>query len=152
MTREEEDQVSMNKTLVLLGGEDPEDHKFIRMKAVTRLTQVAEKDTDVNKMENNNVSIRRRWREEEEMQRCCNVLVLAESMAKKRDKRKTKKKGKFCKISMPYMPNVSYPYPRMHSWLAILVEKPTLNYWGWVGTTASTRWNRHYHFWTRHHH
>ena len=45
----------MNETLVLLGGEDPEDHKFIRMKVVTVLTQVAEKDTDVNKMENNNV-------------------------------------------------------------------------------------------------
>ena len=49
----------MNETLVLLGGEDPEDHKFIRMKVVTMLTQVAENDTDVNEMENDNVSIRR---------------------------------------------------------------------------------------------
>ena len=50
----------MNETLVLLGGEDPEDHKFIRTKVVTMLTQMAERDTDVNKMENDNVSTRRR--------------------------------------------------------------------------------------------
>ena len=50
----------MNETLVLLGSEDPEDHTFIRMKVVTMLTQVAEKDTEVNKMENNKMSIRRR--------------------------------------------------------------------------------------------
>ena len=50
----------MNETLVLLGGEDPEDDKFIKMEEVTMLTQLAENDTDVNEMENDNVSIRRR--------------------------------------------------------------------------------------------
>ena len=50
----------MHETLVLQGGEDPEDIKFIRMKVVTMLTQVAEKDTDFNKKENDNVSFRRR--------------------------------------------------------------------------------------------
>ena len=38
----------MNETLVLLGGEDPEDHKFIKTEVVTMLTQVAENDTDVS--------------------------------------------------------------------------------------------------------
>ena len=49
MNQEEDDQVNMNETLVLLGGEDPEDNKLIRIKVVTMITQVAEKDTDVNK-------------------------------------------------------------------------------------------------------
>ena len=40
----------MNETLVLLGGEDPKDHKFIRTKVVTMLTLVAENDNDVDEM------------------------------------------------------------------------------------------------------
>ena len=46
MNWEEDNQVNMNKTLVLLQGENPEDHKFIRMKAVTMVSQVAENDTN----------------------------------------------------------------------------------------------------------
>ena len=60
MNQEEDNQVNMNETLVLLGGGNPKDHKFISMKVVTMLTRVAENDTDVNEMKNNNVSIRRR--------------------------------------------------------------------------------------------
>ena len=33
-----------------LGGENPKDHRFIRMKLVTMLTWVAENENDVGKM------------------------------------------------------------------------------------------------------
>ena len=33
-----------------LGGEDPKDHKFIRMKVVTMMSQVAENESNVGEM------------------------------------------------------------------------------------------------------
>ena len=49
----------MNETLVMSGGEDPEDHKFIRKKVVTMLTLVAENENDVGEMKSNNMSRKR---------------------------------------------------------------------------------------------
>ena len=52
----------MNETLVMSGSEDPEDHKFIRMKVVTMLTLAAENESknenDVDEMKSDNVSRR----------------------------------------------------------------------------------------------
>ena len=127
----EEDQVNMNETLVLLGGED---HKFIRMKVVTMLTQVAGKDTDVNKMENNNLSIRRRWWEEVEMQQCCKMLVLAKSVAKRETKERQRRKESTAKslhhtCQMCHSHTQGYTADSQYSWRnpwwAIGVE------WGW---------------------